>query len=387
MQYWEADWTFLPEGLQRGRVLAVQADGRIAKVLRKEDVGDVPVRRLEGLLCPGFVNAHCHLELSHLQGAVPRGTGMAGFVRQLQAARPQYSDAAQRQGAAQALKAMRERGIVAVGDICNGTSTAELKAGQTAIHFHNFVELFGMRPEAARDAFEHGISVTATLGPHSSLTLHAPYSISPALRDLVLDHAQQQGSLLSIHMLESEEETRLFRSHDGPLADMLQGFGLSFVPTAYTTPLDYICENFPADAPALFVHNTEISPTEFQQLITALPHLHFVLCPNANLYIHDKLPDATLFATAPDRICLGTDSLASNDALDIVSEMQTLQAHFGLDTELLLQWATINGARALGLPEADFEIRPGNRPRLFLLKGVDRESAILGGEIMVEPII
>ncbi|MEM7035659.1 MAG: amidohydrolase family protein [Bacteroidota bacterium] len=373
--------------LVEGKLLARHAltlaeDGMVVEIAPWSGEED-EVTYLSGLICPAFVNAHCHLELSHLAGMIPRHTGMAGFVMKLQGIRRNFEDEEKQAAIAKAAEAMYARGIVAVGDICNGESTLAVKQARSDMHFHNFVEVFGANPGKAEEIVLKGLDLVKKMGPHSSLTLHAPYSISVRLRDMVLDYAKVRGWVQSMHFLESTEERQLFEALDGPLMDMLRTFGLVFQPHTYSSPSEFLLETLSTDVPTLFVHNTEITTAEFQHIVDHFPKAYFVLCPKANQYIHNTLPSAPDFAAAPDRICIGTDSLAGNDRLDLYAEIQTLQAQFHTPTEILLRWASENGAGALGLDPSHFSIAKGHQTRLLHIDGILPESAILPENVRI----
>jgi cytosine/adenosine deaminase-related metal-dependent hydrolase len=112
----------------------------------------------------------------------------------------------------------------------------------------------------------------------------------------------------------------------------------------------------------LLVHNSFTSREDIQQVKHLFTNLFFCLCPNANLYIENTLPDVPLLMEEGMKICIGTDSLASNDQLCIYSELKTLQQHFDIDWELLLQWATYNGAQALRIEDRFGSLGIGMKP-------------------------
>ncbi|HHG83429.1 MAG TPA: hypothetical protein ENJ82_01670, partial [Bacteroidetes bacterium] len=376
MRKLRADWIFANHDLLPQAVLELDADGTVLDV-RAATPLDGDAEYFQGLICPGFVNAHCHLELSYLKGHIPMGTGMAGFILRLQSLRSHFPEEARIAAAIAATDSMATRGIVAVGDICNGPSALAAKAAHPEIVFHNFVEVFGMQPDRAEEIVLNALALVQQLGPRSSLTLHAPYSISVALRNRVLDYAATRGWLQSIHVLESAEERQLFAELDGPLMDFLRGLGMGFQAHTYASPIDFVLEHFPPKVPGLLVHNTQMLPGEIADIAGRFPDLNFVLCPLANRYIHGTLPAMEAFADFADRVCLGTDSLAGNQQLDIFAEMQCLQTEKGLPTELLLRWATVNGARALGLDASRFQIVKGHCPTLLHLTGFGPEQSHL----------
>lgn len=365
-----ADFLFTPDGLLPGQRLDLDPDGTITRIAPGRAEVHFP-----GLLAPPFVNAHCHLELSHLAGAIPKHTGMAGFIEALQGIRNDYTDEDREAAIALAIEQLAQTGTGAIADICNGPHSIAPKAAQPEIHYHNFCEVFSLDPRQADPAFERGLDLAARFSKPANATLHAPYSMSPRLRDLLCRHTAARQVPLSIHLLESAQERQLFDSLEGPLFDLFRKWGLPFSPSTYESPLDYLLESLSPEATALLVHCTELRPEEHARITADWPKAYFVLCPRANAYIHDRLPDAALFAQAPERVCIGTDSLAGNDSLDMLEELKLLQAAQQTPTGTLLAWATHNGARALGLPMEAFSIAVGHRPKLVHISELHAENA------------
>lgn len=375
MRRFAAEYMWLPTGIQPRKAVVVNDAGIIASV---EDA--LPTDTLlEGIICTGFVNAHCHLELSCLKGKIPPGTGMAGFIRQLQSIRDQFTPAQRLAAAQQAADEMYASGISAVGDISNGDLTLPLKQTH-ALRFHTFVEVFGLNPGQAQDIYDHGVELVECFpAKQASLTIHAPYSISGILRDLVYERARVLETPVSVHLLESQEEVQLFAELDGPLMQFLHEIGAPFQGHTYPTSTEFILNSelemglpMNVDIPFLFVHMTEADT----RTLTHLEEDYFgniVLCPGANQYIHGRLPQLPFFADKADFICIGTDSLASNHQLDMVTEMRILQENCPeLSTELLLDWACMNGAFALKLEdELPCEISEGMPADLVHISGLE----------------
>lgn len=376
-----SDWLFTGTALLPHQTIVFDNAGKVEGI--EPGIAE-DAQHCEGLVSPAFVNAHCHLELSHLKGKIPPSTGMAGFVRRLQALRDQSSEEDKAAAMEQALFAMHEGGIAAVGDICNGLASLAVKRSHPEFIFHNFIELFGLNPGMAEDVFFRGLDLLREFGRHSSITPHAPYSMSVALRDKLLQYAHRREWPLSIHLLESPEERQLFESLEGPLMDFIRDIGAVFQAHTYRSATDFVTAALPLNCNVLLVHNTEMQPEELAQLVNGWPRSYFVLCPLANQYIHDRLPDAPMFTAYPDRICLGTDSLASNASLSILAEMHCLQAAYGLPTALLLRWATRNGALALGLDVSRFQVTVGSQPTLVHLPGFSAAAPQLPAQSQVQ---
>jgi cytosine/adenosine deaminase-related metal-dependent hydrolase len=122
----------------------------------------------------------------------------------------------------------------------------------------------------------------------------------------------------------------------------------------------------------LLVHNTCTNLKDIYFIKRFDTKVHFCFCPGANLYIEDKLPKVELFIDQGFNITLGTDSLASNTKLCILNEMRLLQEKFPvLTTERLVQWATLNGAKYLGIADEKGTIEEGKMPGLNLITGLD----------------
>ncbi|RYZ97302.1 MAG: amidohydrolase, partial [Sphingobacteriaceae bacterium] len=122
----------------------------------------------------------------------------------------------------------------------------------------------------------------------------------------------------------------------------------------------------------LLVHNTCTNLKDIYFIKRFDRRIHWCFCPNANIYIEKRLPKINLFLDQGFNITLGTDSLASNSKLCILSEMRVIQQKFpAISTATLLKWATVNGAEYLGLDENIGTIEPGKTPGLNLITGLD----------------
>ena len=361
-----ADHIYTPAGWVTGQVLEVDAYGLI-RAMRPLRPGEQPTY-FPGLLCPGLVNTHCHLELSHLRGQMQRGTGMTGFVQELWAKRNLVSPAAQAEAAAALMEEMWAGGTQAVGDISNGDLTAAPKRAETRLRTHTFIELLGLEASRVPDILAQGQRLQAAFaGLSHSLTLHAPYSVSPALRDAVL---AQELPRLSIHLLESAGERRYFQQGDGPMEVFLRTMGLPRLRFPQPDPIAYITHGMRPQQPVVWVHNTEMTAAEAQQLAAAFPQSWFCLCPLSNDFLHGRQPSGAVFAPLATRLCLGTDSLASTDSPHVWDEAHRLQ-QLAPDLRLpaLLGMLTHQGAAALGMAGELGIFAPGTRPGLLQLQG------------------
>jgi len=385
------DFAFTQQGLQSKIQLRLDEEGSIVSLDHYQAGEDgKPLspppgnKHIRGILSPGFVNAHCHLELSHMKGAIPTGTGMAGFIKTLQGIRHEPSEQEKAEAIETALLSLKAGGTVAIGDICNGDSTLKAKQQHPELWYRNFCEVFSLNPADAEAALLRGIALAEKFDQRAHPTLHAPYSMSPPLRDLVSQQVVAQQVPLSLHFLESKEERQLFASLEGPLMDLFRGWGLTFSPHKYNSVVDYVLEVLPKEVNTLLVHCTELKEEELERIVAGWPRVYFALCPLANDYIHGTVPPAQMMLAAKDRVCLGTDSLAGNHQLDMLAEMRHLQTVQSIPTETLLQWATLNGARALDLPVESFTLQVGAKPKLIVLHEVGGDEATFLSDTQVE---
>ncbi len=349
-------------------VLVLEDDGTIVDLVAEQEVDAALVEHLEGELVPGFINTHCHLELSHLKGCFEEKTGLPDFLNKVVSQRE--ADAAEVTAAMlQADKEMWENGIVAVGDICNKADSFAVKAG-SRIHYHSMVELLAFQPERAIVAMELGNSLLeqlTELGLAGSIVPHAPYSVSPALLKMITAQCARRGVPTSIHMMESNDETEFFVQGTGLYRRLYHQLGMDidfFEPTGKTS-LESLLPFLDTNARTLLVHNTIATAEDAVYAVEQHPNLWWCFCPNANLYIEDRLPDIPqlMRAIPHNRITLGTDSLASNHQLSVWSEMQTiLQHNRELGLADILPWATLNGAQYLGIDSRFGTFETGKQP-------------------------
>lgn len=371
MRYISADWVF-PAHMDpiRNGILVTDDHGVVIELLDPAIAESFPenVQRLEGLLCPGFVNTHCHIELSHLRGQLEKRTGFAGFAKQLipkrSASRADEIEAAMIAAEAEMLR----NGIVAVGDICNSSDSFALKACGR-LRYHSFIELIGLNPAIAEKVFEQGKKLQEQVSLHTStLVPHAPYTVSPELLRRIAAAADDQP--LSIHNQESRAENEFFEKGTGRVLEIYEFLKLPldyFQPTGQNA-LRSTLPHLRSKGKLLLVHNTFTSADDLAWAQEQHEQLWWCFCPNANLYIEDALPDYQIFSGVTDRITLGTDSLASNDRLSILDEMLCInEAAPNIPLSTLIQWATKNGAELLGMNDlGSFE--KGKKPGILHLR-------------------
>ncbi|HLZ89343.1 MAG TPA: amidohydrolase family protein [Puia sp.] len=379
-----ADDLFTGEGFAGpDSVLVTSGEGVVQAVVPAAAAGE-DVVYYPGVLSPGFVNCHCHLELSGMRGVIPEGTGLVDFlsavVRGRGSARP-GDTGDQGDAIAAGEQEMLDNGIVAVGDICNGADTL-IQKRKGRLRYSNFIETMGFIEGGAKMRFDHSLRVLEELRELGAgvIVPHAPYSVSPALFRMIAGHAGS-GRVLSIHNQETEAENVFLSSGEGDFLRLYAALGLdvSFFRGTGKRSLASWLGYIDKAQPMIVVHNVA---TREEDLGAAEGYdLHFCLCPNANLYIGGQLPDVGLLVRKGCSLVVGTDSLASNHALSILGELKTLQRAFPeLGTPQLLRWATLNGARALGMEGELGSFGAGKRPGVVLLEGM-REGRLEGARV------
>jgi len=338
----------------------------------------------KGVIAPGFMNCHCHLELSHLKGSISGGTGIGGFIRSIFRQRI----APEEEIIKSALEADREMylgGITALGDISNTAATIGLKK-KSEIAYLTFVEALGFHPSRAGKAIEMALSVRSQFGAdglQASIVPHSPYSISDELFQKIARLDWNESSIISIHNQESDAENLFFQTGEGPIMEHLRqnlGIDTSFWrPPGKNSPETFL-PKLPLEKPLLLVHNTFTGPgdLEFIRHHRQQENTWMVLCPNSNLYIENRLPPVQLFRSEKMQICVGTDSLASNPNLSILAELKTLHHYFpDISLQELLTWACRNGALAIGMGDRFGTLEPGKKPGIILITSIDGKNLSL----------
>ncbi|MFI3280862.1 MAG: amidohydrolase family protein [Rikenellaceae bacterium] len=360
--------------LLRNAVVEVDAAGKVLSVGSVERLDALcNTEFFAGLMFAGMVNAHCHMELSHLRGAITQQCGFASFAAQLSACRNTFSAEDVQRAIAQADLDMRREGVVAVADIANSCDAFAVKES-SPIHYHTFAEHFGLR----RNSSDH-LGELLSRG-NTSLTQHSTYSVS----DGCFRAIAQAGSVpLSIHFMETPGEKGLYEGR-GELHEWYQKVGFECDFLHYGSPARRIVECVPRDRSVMLVHNVMVEKEDIELIMNHFTApVYWVLAPRSNQYISGRRPPVELLASLGLNICVGTDSLSSNTSLSMVEELRALA---GIPLVQRLEWATKVGAKALGLDELG-EVEVDRRPSLVVLSGVDFEQQEIGERCKIEKII
>ncbi len=361
-------------------VLITDEEGVVQDIVAKNEAGD-DVQTFAGILSPGFINCHCHLELSHMKGLIPEGTGLGRFVLNVVQQR-HFPEEEILEAIDKAEGEMITSGIVAVGDICNNALTVSQKT-KGRMYYHNFIEASGFNPQIAQQRFQKAKSIYEKyrdaffrndqyppLGA-GGIVPHAPYSVADELWDLIINFPGNH--LFTIHNQETIGENEWFMNKQGEFAEMYAAMNIdvSFFKPSGKSSLQTYLSRFLNNQSVVLVHNVHTSETDilFSQLPIVNCQLFWCLCPNANQYITRQLPDIDLLVKHDCTIVLGTDSLASNHQLSILEEMKTIQQHFPhIEMEMMLQWATSNGAKALQVDSLLGSFEKWKKPGIILIE-------------------
>ena len=366
------------EMLGSNHVLIIDATGKIEAIVAQAEAGD-DIQQFNGIITPGFINAHCHLELSHMKGLIPEKTGLVDFILKIVYERhfpdEQIVDAIEK-----AEDEMLQNGIVAVGDICNNTSTLPQKL-KNRLAYYNFIEVSGWTPAIAASRFERSVDIYNQFKIQNSkfkisLVPHAPYSVSDELWDMMIPNFPEQS--ISIHNQETDFEDAFFLTGNGDFKRMYGKMNMEtsfFQPTGKSSLQSYI-EKLKYAKNILLVHNTFTTDNDLSYLNSegsgVSSDIYYCLCINANRYIENALPPVKLIRKQKGTIIIGTDSLASNWSLNILDELKVLTQHFPeIEVAELLQWATLNGAQALQMDDELGSFEKGKTPGVLVIEQIE----------------
>ena len=368
MRFLSADWIYplhispIKEG-----VLQVSDEGKIINIFEsRSEVSFDKLEIFEGLLCPGFVNAHCHLELSHLKGIAEKGKGILDFISRVKK-RDNFKNEEIQNAIIKAEEQMIKNGIVAVGDICNTTDTLSQKQKGNLLYY-NFIETFQINEKKIKETLTSAKVIRDKFrnsGMKATIVPHAPYSVPPKLMNGISNFFDNQDDLLTIHMQETKEENQLFVKKEGKLFEWLENINASSeIWKDRDNSIDVLKEL--GRKKILIVHNTFSKKED-------ITDNYYCTCPKANLYIEDSLPDYSILN--PEKLCVGTDSLASNNSLSILEEILIIQKNSDFDLNTLLKIACKNGAEALGFENLG-TFDKGKNPGVNLIPDFNKTKTI-----------
>lgn len=382
-----ADYIFTGNnGFIKNGVLCLENDGTIVSVLTQNEVEDKnELLFYEGIICPGFINTHCHLELSYLHNKIQQHTTLPNFIKNIVEIRNTFSEHERFNAIEIAEQQMITEGIVAVADIANDNSTF-LQKSKNNIFYHTFLEVFQLDPTKALATLQAAKEICENypISKQISITPHAPYSVSEKLMRLIVE---ENNTLISIHNQETASENTLFKEKNGALYEQLFVFNPTIKnwkatnKSALQSYLPYLKNT----KNLLLVHNTYTSKQDIDFANAHIKNVFWCFCPNANLYIENQLPNFLLFEN--ENCTIGTDSLASNTTLSILAELKTIAAHCpAISLEKMLTWATLNGAKFLKIAHQFGTFETGKKPGVNLIQNIDLEDLKLKTNSIVQKL-
>lgn len=363
--------------IRNGFVEYDETDGTVIAVGSCEEGEEVQ----PGALAPGFVNAHCHVELSHLHKKFRKGTGMAGFIDQINELRDWAGNDVKAALVQEWMDKMWRDGVSAMADISNDESSFEVKKNHK-MYTRTFLEVFGSEPEMCegvmRDVTALNVKADAA-GIDAAPTPHSCYTMSPQLLSASAAAGLDRG-YISYHSQESQEEEDLLLTGTGAMYENRKRSGMSTPPVTGESSLKYFIGRLAAARPApydehiLLVHNVCLSQDDVDAAKNVMKNVYWAVCPLSNIFIHNALPPIPLMRKNGLKVVVGTDSLSSNDDLDMTKELYCLHSNFPeVPMEQLLEWACLNGAEFLKRPELG-SIAAGKKPGIVLISNIDDDG-------------
>ena len=366
--------------IKNGYVEFDEADGIIVSV--GECSADEQIT--PGALTPGFVNGHCHIELSHLHGKFRKGTGMAGFIVQINELRDWAGRDEKVRLTRYWMDKMWADGVSAMADISNDDSSFDVKKSHD-MYTRTFLEVFGSEPHMCEGVMEEVTALNATAdqaGIDAAPTPHSCYTMSPELLSASAAAGLAKG-FLSYHSQESQEEEDLLRTGSGAMYENRRRSGMSTPPVTGESSLKYFIQRLASAVPApysqhiLLVHNVCLTQDDIDAAKKVMDNVYWTVCPLSNIFIHNALPPIPLMRSNGLDIMLGTDSLSSNDDLDMVKEMFCIHQNFPeVPMSEILEWATLNGARFLKKDDVIGSLEVGKKPGIVRINNIDENGCV-----------
>lgn len=361
----------------RDGVVVVAGDGEVkavgpgAEILPKH--AGVAVERVHGVVFPGLVNAHTHVELSAYRGKVAGGRGFVDWVDRFIALRGETGVDEEGEGIARGVAELEASCTAAVGDVTNtlGAVHPLARAGIAGCVFH---EVFGVnhdhvmkRVAGLKAELEERVGPWPTWELAYAPAPHTIYTTHPDAVRALLESARTYGVRTSVHLAEHPAERRAIERGDGPSVEWILLRARGGLDWPKVPLFDYAAALGVLAPHVLLVHLTIAREEELRRV--AASGASVVLCPRSNLYIEAQLPPLLAAREAGIAPALGTDSLASNASLDVLAEARALRDRFpAVPPRDLLAMATWNGARALGREDLG-RIAKGARPGIALIEG------------------
>ena len=317
----------------------------------------------DGVLMPPLINAHTHLDLSLFKGCCHTESGFEHWVRRIIALKESADPDEIGKEAGKAASKMAESGTLYAGDICSNGFFEQFPvkgAPRFLAGGVRFREFLGTMEPAGMELTAIPFSRDKLSGWMDSFACHAPHTCSPGVLKTVKQKARKNNLPFSIHLAESGQEAEFITTAKGKWAELLTERGIDFSDWGLPaeSPVVHAHSLGLLDHRTLAVHLLQASNEDFD--IIANSGAKACLCPRSNMNLHGRMPDLFRMIQKGIQPAIGTDSLASCDTLSVLDEMSFIALHLpGISPEILLNMATIYGARALGIEKTAGELDVG----------------------------
>ncbi len=354
--------------VRAGRIVEIGSFKQVNRSYSGAEIVDHP----DTVLMPGLVNAHTHLELSHLAylSQEPAPAIFTGWISHMLAERAKINaDKKSIQDAARTVLAQQQNlGVVAIADISNTGFIQELssKFQGSLLCLKEYLGLRTSELATALDTLKEDAD-----HPDICCTAHAPYSTHLDLLRALKNRATRLGQIFSIHTAESLAEHDMISQSTGEMREFLEQRGFwesSFRPTGSYSKgsVSYLHQHGLLDRRTLCVHCIHVTDQEINLL--AETEAKVCLCPGSNRYLGVGTAPVASYLRRGILPALGTDSLTSNPELSIWREMRLLaEEHLGIDPANILRMATLGGAEALGMSEQLGSLEVGKKAALLAI--------------------
>ncbi len=355
-------------------IVYLEDDGTILNVSKDNALQQeqAEVAYYDGILVPGLVNAHLHLELSWLEEPKKKFNGLSDFVGSMR--KLNYggvSNEYKEKKAALYDALMSAEGVVLAADIVNTRLTVALKRN-SKVEYVNFVEVFGLLPVAATSKIKQAKTVYESFvasGLDAHFAPHSTYALSSELYGKLAVLLRNEN-ISSIHFLEGKGEKSLFENAKrNEFAAVLKEFSAELpYDLWHGGTVNYLKGLFSPTTSLLLVHNTFSDKETVKSVKAEFPNAYFVLCPSSNWAVEQTMPSQEIFADYADFLLVGTDSTATNrTGMSLTGEMNLL-LKAGWPLETVLYAVTLNGAKALHKEVRYGSLEAGKKPGLTQLK-------------------
>lgn len=349
----------------------IQAVGRFEEVARLFHGGVLDLE--ERVILPGLINAHCHLDYGMMRRTISPQASFAEWIRRINALKRSCDDDDYLRAISRGFDELKKWGATTVLNI-EAFPELLVKMPPPPIRTWWFYEMIDIRHRVATEEVAAGAFLFFQERPDwlggFGLSPHAPYTASVGLYRLANECARVTGMPLTTHLAESDEEEKMFRHAKGPLHDFMAQIGRDMGDCGKGSAFAHLFASGLAGGDWILAHLNELSEEDFRLIAgrDSGAALHVAHCPLSHRYFGHKKFEFRRLRDLGANICLGTDSLASNDSLNLFAEMREAQKNEPwISPEDLLKTVTVNPARALKREGLLGQIAPGAHADLIAL--------------------